>query len=229
MSLKRLEDYTNEELLALSSENIDILIDLECAHAGVQLLPDKPVPVVGNEINPDIDVFEVKVESNYFANREDAAEVVDLISSKKRMHLGYVSGPSYKRKIKGPDISPIDIRISKIFSEDLWSRIGIETEMIESKRKEYDEKKKEYDHIVESRQEISGTVFNKISAARQEKHMFDMLCNEARRYLKLSLGDKEIAMRFMIDVRPKDEQMIRDNFEEWVIEHVRDQMEGVAQ
>jgi hypothetical protein len=217
--MKRLEDYTKEELLALSGDEVDNLIDLECAHAGVQLLPPKPEsPKVEKEPSEDM-AYYVLSELN-FIKMEDAMAVAAVVAEKERTKTKYVGG-RYDYVLTGTIKEIPEIASKKLWSEAHYNQIAHIKERIEFDKKAYEKQKNEYDRIVESRQEISSSVLAAVEKARDEKYLLEMLCRDARRYLKLALGDKEIAKRFMLDARKNYTEHIENHFEGWVIENVR--------
>ena len=226
--MKRLEDYTNEKLLALSSEEVDNLVDLECAHAGVQLLPFKPEsPKM--EKAPSEDMVYFTISELEFLKMEDAMAVAAFVAEKERIRTKYAGGGRYERVFSATVKEIPEIASKKLWSEVHYNQIAHIKERIESEKKAYESQKKEYDDIVESRAEISNSVLAAVEKAHSEKRTLDMLCRDARRYLKLSLGDKEIAKRFMLDACKNHIDHIDNHFEDWVIENVRNAVTENAQ
>jgi len=60
------------------------------------------------------------------------------------------------------------------------------------------------------------------------KNRLNQLRDESHRYLKLSMGDKEIAQRFMVNAFPDAEDLIKEHFEAWSIHHVTETISKAA-
>ena len=227
MAIKRLDEYTNEELLELTEEQVETLIDLECAHEGVALLPvEAPIKPDDSKIGPDSVIYEIK-NLEHFETMEDAQKVVEVASKLPRVQKQYLSHASYKEK-KGPVDSDIGINIVKVFSEQHYANVATENARIEASLKAYKEAKEEYDELFEKHGEISESVISRLNVARNEKNMLDTLKDEAGRYISLAQGEKEIAKNFMINARPNQKDMIEEHFESWVVRLVTDRMRNVA-
>ena len=225
MAIKRLDEYTNEELLELTEEQVKTLIDFECAHEGVALLPaEAPVKPAEEKVQPDTEIYEVS-GLDYFKSHEDAKKVADLAASFERIDT--VSGGSYTKKIAG--ISTTDVRVSivKAYSESHYAKIATENARIDANLKAYKEAKAKFDEIQNSRSDITEGVLAKLGDARQEKQMINTLMAEAARYISLAQGEKEIAKNFMVHARPNQKEMIDEHFESWVVSLVSDKMRSV--
>ena len=66
-AIKRLEDYTEQELLDLTEEQTIELIDIECAFNGVRMLPELPAKPSSEKPQPTANMARV-MNINHFAN-----------------------------------------------------------------------------------------------------------------------------------------------------------------
>ena len=187
--MKRLDDYSNEELLILKQEEIERLIDFECAHNGVPLLPDPPdKPIVKNP-DPDLELY--YIEGFCLQNKEDADRVIEIINSMSRMkdeyyNRGYVS-----------DDDLVNFTIKKEFSKHLKNLSKGQRETARKIEENYKELKDAYDRIVQDRKEIINMVNSAITDAREEQNKIIRFKRLYARYLQLAEGEKDIAMNFL--------------------------------
>jgi len=220
--IKRLEDYTDAELVNLTEEQVIDLIDLECGYEGVKLLPTLPDRPVKNNLAEDWEVWDVP--SMTLADKKDAAEIIAFALGKSHVTTYYVPGPGYK---KYGEIDPnyeLGITSKKMFSRDHYKTIDVQLQQYESTKQNYDKAKSEYDEISKARSEIIGTVNEAISDARSTAQRLSRLEQASLRYLTLAHGDKEIAKRFMLDAYKENADAIEEHFDQWTIKHVADKM-----
>ena len=225
--IKKMEDYTNEELLALTDDQIKDTVNLECAHAGVRLLPDV-VPVKPDGKKPDKDVAYFTIGSVDFVNQVDANEVADLIATKPVITKKYSSGPGYSYVHTGSETNRPAVDTQMIFSESYLNTVLLEKTAIEEAEKLYEELRDEYDSISDARGKIVTTLYDMIGEARCEKELHDTLRLEFKKYMGLALADEEIAVRFMVSARPDHEEWIKKNYKSWILYHVTETMTNAA-
>jgi len=220
-TLKRIEEYTEEELLALTEEQQTMIIDLECAHEGIQLLPDEPTAMVRpDNVGEDLTVY--SLPAIYFTKHSDAKDIVDVIN--ERMMLGsygelkYVNYLSLKYKFVPATKEMTIDRISseKIFSEERIKRAGDLIERYEAAQKEYKVEKEIYDRIAGQHKAITSALHTRISDAYAKKRKMLRLKAEARRYMELANGNIDIAKNFMVNAYSEEEINICKNFYQWV-------------
>lgn len=224
--MKRLEDYADEELLNMTEEQVEDLIDLECVHEGVRLLPELPVKPTEKPPEEDFEFFEI--EPLQLVDRKDATLIAETVADMDRVESKYESGPSYTRIVTGSKKEEPSIQKKTKFSEKYLNEVKATKQRIDERNKEYKGLKDEYDTVSEARSSIITNVLDKIKEARQAGKRLLALRDESHRYLKLSMGDKEIAQRFMSDAYPDAVDLIKEHFEDWAIHHVTETMTKVA-
>lgn len=227
---KRIAEYSDAELLTLTEEQINIIIDLECAYAGIQLLPDIPVaPEKPKNSNEDMTVYGLFDGLN-FMDYEDAKLVLDFIVKnvdQTRMgSVSYTSGPGYQRKFcqSTDEFVLDDIKSQRVFSESRLKIYGAEIKKYEADKASYQIKKNTYDKIKKQRDDIINGLWCKIGSAQDAEHELNRLKQNAKRYMKLSGGVQEIAINFMVDAYKENEEMIRANFGAWAVDFVTEKM-----
>ena len=222
MTINRLEDYTDAELVNLTEEQVIDLIDLECGYEGVRLLPTLPEHPKKEDLNKDFEVWEVPAMT--FANNADAIAVVAASAGKSHVIEHYVPGPGYQKYGQIDTDHSIGISSKKIFSHNHYKEIETRLKQYESNKQDYDKAKKEYDDIAKARSSIIDSINNAISEARSTAQRLSRLEQASLRYLTLAHGDKEIAMRFMLDAYKENADAIEEHFDQWTIKHVTDKI-----
>lgn len=196
--MKRLADLTKLELASLSDQEVKGLIDLECAHTGIPLLPDVPVAPPKAGLMPDLAMYQI--DDMYFLSPEDANKVAALVVTMDRVEPHYIPGPGYEQYAK-PILKGTypEIDTKRVYSAATASAQGSALVQQKASKDEYDEAKKEYDDVVEKRGDVANGVHEAIRAARREYARRNFLMTQYRRYLALAGGNSEIALGFLCD------------------------------
>lgn len=196
--MKRLEDYTNEELSVLTELEIENLIDVECMAEGVPLsITPKPVlkelPKIEDPINA---VY--KVDDYYFTDKSEADQLATLLSSvTSRVTTDYnynISGSDYRYYKKYE--SPVDIKKNFYYSKEEYNEL---MDILKSKKdiEEYNRiAQKEYEASVSGRRETVNSVIDAINNAKYEMRKINEAIDIYKKYIELSDGEEEIAKKF---------------------------------
>lgn len=197
--MKRLEEFTSEELLNLKDEEINDLIDLECAYAGVRLLPPCPTAINISQIEPDTTVY----ETGYFTigNKEDADKLLELLKTIDLVELIYDSQAGYDKKyIKKRNADNIRMENKKVFSVERFNLLKDELIKAAQDKAQYDKEKSLYNEILKERQDVSSLVYDTLNKIQQDEFKKQRIISQYNRYLTLSNGDTEVAKKFLSDV-----------------------------
>jgi hypothetical protein len=197
--MKRYTEYTNEELIKLTSEQIEMMIDYECALAGVPLLPEKPIKPEVKAFEPDMSVY--VIGSHHFLKQEDALKVLEAINSAQR--TGYEWTNSVKRAVALKSYEQPQIETTRIFSDTLFSSIQNEKAVSDRIMKEYTNKEKEYSDVYQERTSIAKEVHEAIDVAHDENYKKQKYTAEYNRYLVLANNDSTIAINFLKNAHPQ--------------------------
>lgn len=217
-SLKPFETLTDEELLALTREQIDWYIKLKKAEAGVRIVNCPETPQY--RAIPDKDMTLFDVAGFNFEDRETAEEVAKLINSKisKAYRVDYEwsmgSDKQYARPYEG---NLVDVKIENVYKQETYN--GIKDVLVSNKKieKAYQEIKDEYDEQESKSSDIINNIYNKIDEARRRKQDFEMAVERIKEYLRLSNGDTNIAWAFYekayeIDVATKNKVLANEDY-----------------
>jgi len=199
--VKRLTDYTNEELRDLNQDGIERLIDLECAFEGIPLLPESsPVKPEVNKPQEDLTLF--NVDSVSLERKEDAQEIVNLLNGMGRMTRNW--------QTDGYDLNEESVSFvpQKVFSSEHRQKHKAQEKAAKEIETRYNLAKKEYDGIVKERKSIIDGVSTAVGLAFDEVDKINRYKKQYARYLQLAEGEKDIALNFMKAAHPDEDEYL---------------------
>ena len=192
--MKRLQEHTDEELIELKDEEIAILIDLECAHEGVPMLPTKPVAPSYEKPVFDCKVF--VIAGLVFTSAEDAGKVLEAINETTPYDTdGYNDD---KRLTKLSEYGYPKIAPELIYSIEKWEEIKDFAARNKKEQRSYNKLKDVYDEAAIGREDVVTTVWDAIRLAQQKAYQLKAIKDSYANYLQLAGGDAQIAMNFLI-------------------------------
>lgn len=208
--MKRIYDMEKEEILALTQEYIEKLIDYECALKGVPLLPPRPLEPDKVNIEPDITAYEIA--GLCLLTAEEAGRILEAINTCSIYTSTYVPGANcYDKKLIPVDAyTKPKIETKRFYSMEYWDKVKSQKEAYASTKRIYDEDKKKYDEAYSKRSETASCVWEFIDAVREENRVKDYLTAEFNRYLELTDGNKTIAMRFLKKAHNVDDELTQE-------------------
>lgn len=201
--LKRYSEFTDEEMAALTTEEINNLIELEIAYEGIQPVqcPESPkLQDIG--IVKDQEFFECNGE--YFMNEADALAFSKMAVFKESYN--YNIGYDYKWLER---ITDMPVKKVCYYSEDcITQRQKLIQERTQAKN-EYNKKKEAYDKFVNITSSIRNDVWEKYYKALEKEQQVKYAKEQYAKYLSLAKNDEEIATGFFKNAY-KDIQWIID-------------------
>lgn len=198
--METIDSFTESQLLALTDEDLEKYIALQCAVEGVALLPERPVCPEPYVVKPDVETFEVCGIA--FMNKADADEVAALVNSKPRAEFGYdrhystfFKGVTYEDKAT---VAPKG-QLSQQMRDQHSIRIA---EAAESKKR-YEAAIKEYSHIADARDEIAGKIRETVGMARARQREREDYRAKFQRYVEIAEGNAHMALQFFDRAYPQ--------------------------
>lgn len=195
--MKHLDDHTNEELVALTDEQIEHYCDLACAEAGVPFLPPEPVEPVKPEVKCDLTLMSLRWHGFYMTPGH-AAKVLEAIASETIYKQGGEGDYHYSKPISESDYEFPELRPESFVDRSTYDSQQKEIEQYGVEKKQYDRDKREFDRIFKEREGTVSWIYERISDASR----FVRFCESARisfkRYLQLANNDATVAMNFML-------------------------------
>lgn len=223
--MKRFDEFTRSELAALTNEQVEALIDLECAHECAPISVEEPRRVVVPEI-PEPDVTYYDVNGILFTSYDEASRFVDYLGQQKSLcNTDYdLDDRGYGKYKYISDDRPDEFYVEpkKAYTraryDELKDMLIRHANAVETNTKQHDEFKK----LCEARSKISTNVRRAVAEARDEKAEISRRAAIYKKYIELADGNETVAARFYIqhfggDTVPHDvimEYLIMDAKEE---------------
>jgi hypothetical protein len=223
MTIKNLEEYTQEELICLTEEQITKVIRLEQAKAGVKILY-KPEPI-GDEpaIKKAVKVYAVNSPWGYhntLFNTLDSAEAFAHFLNFYHEHIleEKYYGSNYEYKwVQNKSINYISVQTEYYYEEEEVSNLNVELKQYLEVKKQYDKEMDDFRQNEKLVDDIAKWVHSTINEAKEEKRFTDNLISIFAEYKEIANNDQFIAQTFMLKAYPeltKEQQRILGFVEE---------------
>ena len=195
---KRLADLTNKEILAIKvgSPEYNHLIDLECAHAGINLLPEHPgnAPVTP-DIKPDAQLY--KVGNWGFKSILDAQSVINYMADKGIFQEETKANVSVMRPMDESHYQYPGVKTVPVYTEAAFAQIKSTLEETAAVQSAWKEKNDEYQAVTKERKAITDDFNKQVIHAEEIESNTTKICNSIKRYLTLAQGSYPIAITFL--------------------------------
>lgn len=192
--MKRYDELTRAELLALTDEGTETLVELEIAHEG--LIPvAKPVleQIPSVDLEPTVEAFEV--EGVYFIHQESAAAFQDL--ERMVVDYNYQHGTEYKYATpKGDGCDETGVIKRKFYKKEDLKLISSKLQEIKRVKQSNLDDTTKYTKYLSSIQKIKTEVYCEIRKARDEQGLIDSAKKVYVNHLKLADENETIAKNF---------------------------------
>ncbi len=194
--MKNFDDLTDEEVLALSDDDVQRYIDRECAEAGIPLL-DHPGPKPDDSpLAGDLKTFEVS--GVFFTDKMEAMEICDAINKcASRVSIGYVSGPSYQKKAAPADAN-VAITETMVLSEAAANNRAAAIAAAERRKKDYEARLVAFNNAGYSRNRIADEITGRVEAVAGKERLKADVRRQHEKYLELAEGNRRTAARFLL-------------------------------
>ena len=222
--MKGITEMTEEEILALTEEDVQKMIKLRMMEEGIKIMDKPKIPELF-EIEPaDIQYFSIPLLDGFaFTDINEATKVAEILKSAKSLRKVDYDGSDYKflkksERYKFNGNSDFDIISGWAYSDELYAKISnfaaqnkVMKEQAAKDQKEYDEKMQEASGIIS---EISGWVKEvKVKYERLNRLTYKF----ATDYYPLSDHNEDMAMKFMAKAysfTDKEKEYILQNYKE---------------
>jgi len=194
--MKKIEELTDEELVNLTSEQINYYIDFACAAAGIALLPldelgPKPEKCVAQ---PKTTVYEIA--GQFTLDSEHARRILEAFNSGKLYRSTYPGSDYYTKYLEEKNES-VKIETVSMYTNEEWQAIKDEYTNYAQRLKEWTTENTEYEKIKKARKETEEEIYDLISAARHKLSKLNKIKTDFARYLVLANNNPEIALKFL--------------------------------
>lgn len=194
--MREFKDYTDEEVLAFTDEQVKDIIDLECAIAGVKLI-ERPVMPEVEEIPRDKTIW--KLGGFTFDRKGDAEKIASLLQDMPMPLLDYNwnIGSEYTYAKDEPSDACPTISEERVFSEGQYDKFKVELKHKKEVKASFDKRKEAYDQSQRERKDIAQPIWERINDLKNDRYRQEQMRLEFEKYLGLSEGNKTIAMNFL--------------------------------
>ncbi len=202
--LKKIENYTNEELLLLTDQEVDLIIKLHLADAGIKfpVKPEEPTYFAVPEA--DTTVYRVTGADVLFSDKAVAEEVAKVM----REHISslyiteYFNGDYEHQTLKSAQNSynfneGIQVVVVRHYSKELLKEISDNLAQNKQLKKDYEAARAEYDSAYKDGSEIMEEVRSVVRNAKEAQREKQRLLEHYKEYLELAANNKDIAWNFM--------------------------------
>lgn len=211
--MKPFDKLTEQELVALTEDEIQRYIDYACAENGVPLLPALPAAPEVLNYEPDVKVYSVG-HWLHFLHAEQAARVMETISEAAPIELDYLSVPIgvSSHAISTRRATEQTVTVEMAFSAARAAQL--KDDLAGQKRAEdtYAKAKKDYDRAVSERESHAAEIRDAVEAAWEKHSRRESLRRDFERYLSLADGNAEIAARFLANAHRDAQVLLPDLF-----------------
>ncbi len=206
--MKKINELTEEEILALNDEDIELMIKLVKAQEGIKLTPRPKEPDYFKIAEPDKVVYSCPLfgDDLVFENIEELNDTVKFIlkaASKGQLKYDYNKlGSDYKymsvelEKPYGADWHSTNSH--RVYSIELYNQIVDAATQNKKLKEQYGKELKEYETIIESAKWIETEIMDKVSEVREKFWKLESLCRKFKYdYMPLSNNNESVAMAFL--------------------------------
>lgn len=213
---------TEEELDALTSEQIDMYVKLICAEKGIPLVC-KPKKVHIEPINPDKTVYQLNaINSIVFCDLNEAEKVAEVLKNCKSLgHTDYKGNYNEKYFVTGTPKDytgrPLTFGVSNfdVYSPETYERVQKTLAEKNAAAEKMLQMQEEYEKNSVARYEASEKFLKAIEKARKVMEHRRSLCYKFYNdYMQIAENNTKIAMGFLkktYTISEADEEYIKAN------------------
>lgn len=199
--MKRYNEMSREELVALTDDQVRKLIEIEVMVAGIKPV-DPPIEPTLESEGITANVIGYKVGDLIFLDEKDARIVADLPAMK--------TAYSYHISYKYCWLEKMDARIEKVafYRQDDVMRIATVLKENESRREIYNRQKQTYEEFLRQITGLSDAVWQAFREALDRQRAIDGGKRAYQKYLSLADGDHQVAQKFFRDAFKDDAELV---------------------
>jgi hypothetical protein len=222
-----MKDWTklnDEELAALTEEQVEFYKKLLYAENGVKILPQPKEPEDLIE-KPDLTIYSIDgLEGMYssnsylkFTNYEDAKRVLDLLMNCKSLgYQAYNSSCGYdKMYFQSGSRGTLSISTTIVYSKEKYLEMQTQMSVLQNLKKQYEKDKKEYDTNQSLAIKVTEEFMEKLNDAKNKIERRQLLCTKFYNdYLPIAENNYDVAMNFLkkaYEISKDDENYINEH------------------
>jgi hypothetical protein len=204
--MKKITELTEQEILALTNEDILTMIKFRKAEEGVKFIPAPPKPELFEIEPPDMVVYSCELLGTFaFTSVNDMEELVSFIKSKQgKVNVDYNYGvldSNFKfatEKLCKYSADWSEIKSQKVYSVALYNQIVDKAKQNKKMQEEYDKAYKEYCASIDDSKWIEDEINDRVRQVRDKYYELNNHCCRFKNdYMPLANNDETVAMNFM--------------------------------
>lgn len=202
--MTRISEMNDEQLLALTDDEISKLIDYECALQGVPFLPPHPGTM---PVKPDTGkkITCYSINNVIVMDMKQAVKILEAINACELFTTTYQGSDynnQYLERLTCESYSYPKIETKEYIGAEQWDKVKADMTIYTKNKKQWDEINKAYTDALKERANITEEAYGYISDARNKRDAQDSLRSEFSRYLELAEDNPTVAMNFLVKARP---------------------------
>lgn len=210
--MKHIDELTEQEILALTEDEIDYLINVRIAEEGIKFVPYPNSPILSVIPKPTICVYTCNLfgDDLVFTDIEELQKVLQLLESCKSKcsidsdyslpeESRYRISNKLRTRYSSYGNSPWDsINTIKVYTDEEYSRIR-DIAMANNKlQAEYKSDLREYKDTMEKSKDIRSEIYDVVNKVVNKYNTYNTYINLlVNTYLPIAKGDLEIAINFL--------------------------------
>lgn len=215
--MKFIDEMTEQEILALTEEDIQKLIKLRMMQKGIRIMDKPKVPELFEVEPADLKVYKIPFLEGYaFTDMKEAQAISDALSKTKtikRVNYDWSKlGSDYKylEDIKREDYNSDDkfgIKTGLAYSTELYAKISDFAAQNKAMKEQAEKDQKEYDEHMKQASDIITECRERVSEVRNKYDRLQTLTQKfAADYYPLSDNNEDMAMKFMVKAYSLNEE-----------------------
>ena len=233
--MKNISEMTEQEIIALSDEDVQKMIKLRMMEEGIKLLDKPKVPELF-EIEPaDTQYFSIPLLDGFaFTDIEEATKVAEILKSAKSLRKVDYDwnrlGSEYKylkksERYKFNGNSDFDILSGWAYSNELYAKISNFAAQNKVMKEQAEKDKKEYEKQLSESAELVQEITERVREVRNKYDRLETLsCKFATDYYPLSDNNEDMEMKFMVkaySLNDEEQSFVRSNYKKHLLNNVQ--------
>jgi hypothetical protein len=207
--MQKIDELTDEQVEALTGEDVERLIRRGMAEAGIPVLPRPVEPEYLDAPGPDQQVFEIGGVT--FDNREAAEHVQKAISEfrSSRIRLVYGSGWTDRYVERDDSEQPVETRMA--YSQKLFNQYQEVLEANAAAKRKYETAQREWRQNEVAAKDVREAIQTRVDAVEAKKERRQFLTNRFAEYVDIADGNRATALRFLenaFELTPEEEDFV---------------------
>lgn len=198
--MKKINELTEQEILALTEEQINTMIRFEAAEQGIKLLTFPTTPIYKEVPTPSKKAYYLGYfNSIAFLDIAIAGQIQEIIKSSESFGLSYPNGNYDLQYIDRGKTSGLDIKTVEVYEKSEIDSILVDTKENKKLKEDYEERVSEYRENQKKIDEISKEIYDVVYSIRDKYETLSRYCGLYKNdYLTLANNNKDIAMNFLV-------------------------------